>query len=154
MEDEVKQPVKRSSQRRENRKCAVQFLYQWELNKPEQLNDALRVFIESRDQPRDYFVFTEELVNGTLENIQEVDAEILAHATNWTFDRIAKVDLSILRLAIYELLHRRDIPPIVSINEAIELGKIFSTPDSKRFINGILDQMKNKIDRPWREAAD
>jgi N utilization substance protein B len=154
MEDEVKKPVKRSSQRRENRKCAVQFLYQWELNKPEQLNDALRVFIESRDQPRDYFVFTEELVNGTLENIQEVDAEILAHATNWTFDRIAKVDLSILRLAIYELLHRRDIPPIVSINEAIELGKIFSTPDSKRFINGILDQMKNKIDRPWREAAD
>ena len=154
MEDEVKKPVKRSSQRRENRKCAVQFLYQWELNKPEQLNDALRVFIESRDQPRDYFVFTEELVNGTLENIQEVDAEILAHATNWTFDRIAKVDLSILRLAIYELLHRRDIPPIVSINEAIELGKIFSTPDSKRFINGILDQMKNKIDRPLRSAAD
>lgn len=154
MEDEVNKPAKRSSLRRENRKCAVQFLYQWELNKPEQLNDALRVFIESRDQPRDYFAFTEELVHGTLEHIKEIDAEILAHAANWTFDRIAKVDLSILRLAIYELLHRRDIPPIVSINEAIELGKIFSNPDSKRFINGILDQMKNKIDRPLREAAD
>lgn len=153
MDEEVK-PAKRGSQRRENRKCAVQFLYQWELNKPEQLNDALRIFVETQEQARDYFAFAEELVHGTIENIKEIDAEILAHAANWKFERIAKVDLSILRLAIYELLHRRDIPPVVSINEAIELGKIFSNPDSKRFINGILDQMKNKIDRPLREAAD
>lgn len=153
MDDEQK-PVKRGSQRRENRKCAVQFLYQWELNKPEQLNDALRVFLEEQEQERDYYAFAEELIHGTLENIKAIDAEILAHAANWTFERIAKVDLSVLRLAIYELLHRKDIPPIVSINEAIELGKIFSTPESKRFINGILDQMKNKIDRPLREAQE
>ena len=153
MENEEK-PVKRSSQRRENRKCAVQFLYQWELNKPEQVNDALRVLLETQEQPRDYYAFTEELVHGTLEHIQAIDAEILAHAANWTFERIAKVDLSILRLAIFELFHRRDIPPVVSINEAIELGKVFSNPDSKRFINGILDQVKNKITRPMREAAD
>lgn len=153
MEDETK-PVKRSPQRRENRKCAVQFLYQWELNKPEQLNDALRVFIECQDEPRDYYAFAEELVHGTIEHIEEIDAEILAHAANWSFARIAKVDLSILRLAIHELLHRRDIPPVVSINEAIDLGKVFSNLDSKRFINGILDQMKNKLDRPLREAAD
>ncbi|MFU8847601.1 MAG: transcription antitermination factor NusB [Opitutales bacterium] len=153
MEDQEK-PVKRSSQRRENRKCAIQFLYQWELNKPEQVNDALRVFLETQEQPREYFTFTEELVHGTLEHIEAIDAEILAHAANWKFERIAKVDLSILRLAIYELLHRRDIPPIVSINEAIDLGKVFSNLDSKRFINGILDQMKNKIDRPLRDAAD
>jgi len=152
--EEQEQPVKRSSQRRENRKCAIQFLYQWELNKPEQLNDALRVFIETLDQPREYFAFAEELVHGTLEHIEEIDAEILAHAANWKFERIAKVDLSILRLAIYELLHRRDIPPVVTINEAIELGKLFSNLDSKRFINGILDQMKNKLNRPLREAAD
>jgi N utilization substance protein B len=133
---------------------AVQFLYQWELNKPEQLNDALRVFIESQDQERDYYTFAEELIHGVLENVDQVDQEIKSYAANWTFERIAKVDLSVLRLAIYELLHRRDIPPIVSINEAIELGKIYSNPDSKRFINGILDQMKNKIDRPLRRAAD
>lgn len=153
MEDEVK-PVKRASQRRENRMCAVQYLYQWELNKPEELHDALRVFFESQDQERDYYIFAEELIHGTLQNIEAVDEEIKAHAANWSFERIAKVDLSVLRLAIFELLHRRDIPPIVSINEAIELGKIYSTPDSKRFINGILDQMKNKIDRPLRSAAD
>jgi N utilization substance protein B len=153
MEDEPK-PIKRASQRRENRMGAVQFLYQWELNKPDQLQDALRVFIESLDQERDYYAFAEELIYGTIEHIEAIDIEIKAHAVNWTFERIAKVDLSVLRLAIYELLQRRDIPPIVSINEAIELGKIYSTPDSKRFINGILDQMKNKIDRPLRSAAE
>lgn len=153
MEDD-KQAVKRSPQRRENRKCAVQFIYQWELNKPDQLNDALRVFIEGQGETRDYYAFTEELVHGTIEHIKEIDAEILAHAANWTFPRIAKVDLSVLRLAIYELLYRRDIPPVVSINEAIELGKVFSSLDSKRFINGVLDQVKNKIGRPLREAAD
>ncbi|MGJ8651327.1 MAG: transcription antitermination factor NusB [Opitutaceae bacterium] len=153
MEDEVK-PVKRASQRRENRMCAVQFLYQWELNKPEQLNDAVCTFFETQEQPREYFAFAEELIHGTIEHIEAVDFEIKEHAANWTFERIAKVDLSVLRLAIYELLQRRDIPPIVSINEAIELGKIFSNPDSKRFINGILDQMKNKISRPLREAAE
>lgn len=153
MENEEK-PVKRGSQRRECRMCAVQFLYQWELNKPEQLHDALRVFLETLEQDRDYYAFAEELINGVIENIEQVDEEIKSHAANWTFERIAKVDLSVLRLAIYELLHRRDIPPIVSINEAIELGKIYSNPDSKRFINGILDQMKNKIDRPLRSAAE
>ena len=153
MDDEVK-PVKRASQRRENRMCAVQFLYQWELNKPEQLNDALRVFLEAKDEEREYYAFAEALIHGVIEHIDSVDEQIKAHAANWTFDRIAKVDLSVLRLAIYELLQRRDIPPIVSINEAIELGKIFSNPDSKRFINGILDQMKNKIDRPLRSAAE
>lgn len=153
MEDEPKL-VKRASQRRENRMCAVQFIYQWELNKPEQLHDALRVFLESQEQERDYYAFAEELIHGVIEHSEAVDAEIKALAANWTFERIAKVDLSVLRLAIYELLHRRDIPPIVSINEAIELGKIFSNPDSKRFINGILDQMKNKIDRPLRSAAE
>ncbi|MFP4156989.1 MAG: transcription antitermination factor NusB [Opitutales bacterium] len=154
MEADEDKPVIRSSQRRENRMCAIQFLYQWELNKPEQLNDALRVFLEDQSQPRKYYAFAEELIHGTLEHISEIDAEILAHAANWTFERIAKVDLAVLRLAIHELLHRTDIPPIVSINEAIDLGKLFSTPESKRFINGILDQMKNKINRPLRKAAD
>lgn len=132
----------------------MQFLYQWELNNPEQLNDALRIFIETQEQERNYYTFAEELIHGTLENIQAIDAEILAHTANWTFDRIAKVDLSVLRLAIYELLHRKDIPPIVSINEAIELGKIFSNLESKRFINGILDQIKNKVARPLRKAQE
>jgi transcription antitermination protein NusB len=154
MEDQEK-PVRRSSQRRDNRMAAVQYLYQWEANKPEQLNDGICQFFEHQeDHPREYYAFAEELVHGAIENLAELDAEIDAHTENWSFDRIAKVDLSVLRLAIYELLHRTDIPPIVSINEAIELGKIYSTPDSKRFINGILDKMKSRINRPLRQAAE
>ena len=147
-------PVKRNSQRRENRMSAVQFLYQWEMNRPERLADDLYYFFDDQEEDRSYYAFAEELINGAIENIEIIDQEIASHASNWTFERIAKVDLAILRLAIFELLYRTDIPPIVSINEAIDLSKVFSSPDSKRFINGILDKMKNKITRPLRKAVE
>lgn len=152
MEDN--EPVTRRSQRRENRMCTVQFLYQWESNKPKVLADDVCQFFENQEEDRAYYAFAEELALGTIENVEVIDGHINEHANNWTFDRIAKVDLAILRLAIYELLYRTDIPPIVSINEAIDLSKVFSNPDSKRFINGILDKMKDKITRPLRKAAD
>ena len=152
MDDEP--PVIRKSQRRENRMSAIQFLYQWEINCPENLADDLYLFFENQENDRAYYAFAEELINGTIREIEAIDKEIASHASNWTFERIAKVDLAILRLAIFELLYRTDIPPIVSINEAIDLSKIFSNLDSKRFINGILDKMKNKITRPLRKALD
>jgi N utilization substance protein B len=152
MEDD--KPIKRNPQRRENRMSAVQFLYQWELNRPEVLADDLSHFFENQEEERAYYSFAEELINGTVQNMETIDREIASHASNWTFERIAKVDLAILRLAIFELLYRTDIPPIVTINEAIDLSKIFSNLDSKRFINGILDKMKNKITRPLRKALD
>ena len=152
--DQPTQKVNKRSQRRDNRICVIQFLYQWELNKPDELADAVCAFLEGRERPRDYYSFAEELIYGAIENIGEIDEQIQAHASNWKFERIAKVDLAILRLAIHELLHRTDIPPIVSINEAIDLSKVFSNPDSKRFINGILDKMKDQINRPLRKAAD
>ena len=147
-------PIKKLPPRRENRMAAVQFLYQWEINKPSVLLESLRTFIENQEKDQPYYEFAESLIIGTLENVEKLDDEISKCTKNWTFDRIAKVDLSILRLAIYELLYRDDIPPIVTINEAIDLGKIFSNIDSKRFINGILDQLKDKIDRPLRKAKD
>ena len=152
MEDD--EPVTRRSQRRENRMTTVQFLYQWESNKPEILADDICQFFENQEEDRAYYAFAEELALGTIQHIEAIDQAITEHANNWTFDRIAKVDLAILRLAIYELLFRADIPPIVSINEAIDLSKVFYNPDSKRFINGILDKMKNQIKRPLRKAAD
>lgn len=151
---EEDKPVKRNSQRRENRMSAIQFLYQWEMNRPDVLADDLYQFFENQEENRTYYAFAEELINGTLKNVETIDQEIASHASNWKFERIAKVDLAILRLAIFELLYRTDIPPIVSINEAIDLSKTFSNIDSKRFINGILDKMKNKITRPLRKAVD
>lgn len=141
------------SGRRDNRIAAMQFLYQWSINKTNDLNGALALFFKEQEHPRDYYAFAEELIHGALVHLDEVDEVIRSYLRNWDFDRIARIDLAILRLAIYEMLKRRDIPPIVSINEAIDLSKMYSIPDAKRFINGILDQFKLTLDRPLRTAA-
>lgn len=140
------------SQRRDNRVAAMQFLYQWSINRPADFAQDLHLFFKGLEHPRDYYGFAEELIVGTLNNLEEVDGVIRSYTKNWDFSRVARIDLAILRLAIYEMLHRRDIPPIVSINEAIDLSKEFSIPDAKRFINGILDQFKLTLGRPLRTA--
>ena len=87
-----------------------------------------------------------------IEHQADLDARIKALAQNWEFERIAKIDLAILRVAMFEMLHRKDIPPVVSINEAIDLSKQFSNADAKRFINGILDRLKEQLGRDARRA--
>ena len=141
------------SSRRDNRVAAMQFLYQWSINKTNDLPGALALFFKEMEQPRDYYGFAEDLIHGAIHHLEEIDGVIREYLRNWEFDRISRIDLAILRLAIYEMLKRRDIPPIVSINEAIDLSKVYSIPDAKRFINGILDQFKLTLDRPLRSAA-
>jgi N utilization substance protein B len=141
------------SQRRDGRVAALQYLYAWSLNTPADLADDLRVFFEGQEKPRDHFAFGEELINGVIEHVAEIDGKIRVLAQNWEFDRIAKIDLAILRLAIFEMLFRKDIPPVVSINEAIDLSKEFSNADAKRFINGILDRLKGDLGRDARKAT-
>lgn len=141
------------SARRDNRVAAMQFLYQWSINKTQDLPGALHLFFKEQEHPRDYYAFAEDLIHGAIHNLDEIDEVIRKYLRNWDFDRIAKIDLAILRLAIFEMLKRKDIPPIVSINEAIDLSKDFSIPDAKRFINGILDQFKLTLDRPLRKAV-
>ena len=139
-------------QRREGRVAALQFLYAWSLNTPKNLAEDMRVFFENCEQPREHYAFGEELIHGAIEHATEIDAQIKALAHNWDFDRIAKIDLAILRVAIFEMIHRKDIPPVVSINEAIDLSKQFSNADAKRFINGILDRLKDQLGRDARKA--
>ncbi len=141
------------ARRRAGRVAALQFLYAWSLNPPADLAGDLTVFFEGLDQPRDEYAFGEELIHGTIEHVPEIDAKIRALAQNWEFDRIARIDLAILRLAIFEMLYRKDIPPVVSINEAIDLSKQFSNADAKRFINGILDKLKGDLGRDARRAS-
>ena len=145
-----------ASIRRENRVAAMQYLYQWSVNPPVDLNDDLERFFYDRgkdlDRPATHFQFAEELVRGVLSELVAIDEVIKRYAKNWEFSRVARIDLAILRLAVYEMMFRRDIPPIVSINEAIDLSKTYSIPDAKRFINGILDQYKLTLDRPLRTA--
>jgi N utilization substance protein B len=139
-------------QRRDGRVAALQYLYAWSLNEPRHLADDLQVFFEGCDQPRAHYAYAEELIHGVIAHREEIDARIKSMAQNWEFDRIAKIDLAILRLAMFEMIHRKDIPPVVSINEAIDLSKQFSNADAKRFINGILDRLKGQLGRDARKA--
>lgn len=160
--------------RREARERAVQFLFQHDLNPPADLDRALEEFWESQraaaiagdqgpatwGQPvelpppsageAEMRLFAEPLIRGTLEHRDELDEHIRKHVKNWELHRIAAVDRNILRLAIYEMLHREDIPPVVSINEAVDIAKKFSTQDSGKFVNGILDKVKGELMRPAR----
>ena len=97
-------------------------------------------------------LFAEPLIRGAIEHRAEADAHIVKHCKNWEIHRIAAVDRNIMRLAIYEMLHREDIPPVVSINEAVDIAKKFSTPDSGKFVNGILDKVKGELMRPARNV--
>jgi len=98
--------------------------------------------------------FAEPLIRGVLEHREAVDEVIRKYTENWELHRIANVDRNILRLAIYEMQHREDIPPVVSINEAVEIAKKFSTQDSGRFVNGILDKVKGELLRPARTRKE
>ncbi len=140
------------AQRRDGRVAALQFLYAWSLNQPKNLAEDLRVFFENCEEPREHYAFGEELIQGVIERIADLDSHIKGLAHNWEFERIAKIDLAILRVAMFEMLYRKDIPPVVSINEAIDLSKQFSNADSKRFINGILDRLKDQLGRDARKA--
>ena len=140
------------AQRRDGRVAALQFLYAWSLNAPKNLTDDLRVFFENCEHPREHYAFGEELIHGAIEHMADIDARIKALAHNWEFERIAKIDLAILRLAMFEMIYRKDSPPVVSINEAIDLSKQFSNADAKRFINGILDRLKDQLGRDARKA--
>jgi transcription antitermination protein NusB len=141
------------AQRRDGRVAAVQYLYSWSLNRPDDPGEDLRLFFANLPEPREHYAFADELIPGTIGHVEEIDGRIRGLARNWEFDRIAKIDLAILRVAIYEMLHRPDIPPVVSINEAIDLSKDFSNADAKRFINGILDRLKDQLGRDARRAA-
>jgi N utilization substance protein B len=144
----------RRNRRHENRVAAMQFLYLWESQRPANPGAALVDFLGMQENPRDHYAFAESLIDGALRALPEIDRAIELHAENWSLERIAKVELAVLRLAVHELLHRRDIPPVVSINEAVELAKAFGGDDSHRFVNGILDRVKEGLDRPLREAAE
>ncbi len=145
------------AQRRDGRVAALQYLFAWSLNRPVRIADDLEIFffnLHAVDgKPREHYAFGEELIHGVIEHCEEIDGRIRGLAQNWDFERIAKIDLAILRLAIFEMMHRKDIPPVVSINEAIDLSKLFSNADAKRFINGILDKLKDQVGRDARKAT-
>lgn len=130
--------------RRKARELAMQFLYGFEINRID-LAQALESFWSINPVKDESRGFSERLIRGTIDKGEKIDELIVQHTINWNLDRIAIIDKSILRLATYELLFCDDIPPIVSINEAVDIAKKFSTPDSGKFVNGILDKLRKVI---------
>ena len=103
-------------------------------------------FWKDRNPSSEIKAFAVELVKGTIENIDEINKIINDYSENWSIDRMPVIDRNILRFAIHEILHIDDIPPKVTIDEALELANKFSTPNSAKFINGILDKlMTNRL---------
>jgi N utilization substance protein B len=130
--------------RRKARELAVQLLYQNDLGKMDP-EEAMHLFWEHFPVDMEVREFCTQLVLGTLDRLAVID-ELLSEASeNWSLNRMSVVDRNILRLATYELLDRPDIPPSVSLNEAIEIAKKYSTPDAAMFINGVLDRVKRMV---------
>ena len=154
------------------REWALQFLFQSEFNRADTLEEGFQLFWrhldgeeprkttdssetparESRAQAKARR-FAEELARGVITHHQDIDLLIARHAENWDIERMGTVDRNAMRIAVFEMLHRNDIPPVVSINEAVELAKAYSSIDSGKFVNGILDRIRKEIDRPARSAA-
>jgi N utilization substance protein B len=165
--------------RREGREAAIQFLFHLDFqgsgahenhlheSGPEALADAdfwrLRLSLEDPDDPTapstrapiapKARLFAESLVRGVCGQINQLDALISKFSRNYQLSRLAAVDRNILRLAVYEILYNSEVPPVVAINEAIELAKQYGSEESGRFVNGVLDRIRAETPRPAREGA-
>ena len=122
------------------RESVLQILYQADVT-GNTVDNVLNQYWESRERNPEVIEFANEIVRGTSEHLSEIDAIISEHSENWEISKMPIIDRNILRFAIYEILYMDDIPPKVTIDEAVELVKRFSTPNSGKFINGILDKI-------------
>ncbi|AFS78393.1 N utilization substance protein B-like protein [Gottschalkia acidurici 9a] len=124
------------------RESAMKLLYQMEVN-DDFSQDAMNIFYENNKLRSDERLYVDEVVKGVISNIEKIDEVIEQNSQGWKIKRIAKVDLSILRISIFEIMFKSEIPYQVSINEAINISKEYSTNDSSKFINGLLGAFSN-----------
>lgn len=127
--------------RRKSREYTLQGLYMYEVT-GSPLEELLKFEWIEDEIPENIRDFAEILLKGSLEKLEQIDSLIVRHSKNWKFERLGLVDKSILRLSIYEMLYLPEIPAVATINEGIELGKIYGGESSGQFINGILDAIR------------
>jgi N utilization substance protein B len=133
--------------RREARELALQALYSLVMN-PAGSRASLQLFLEEATAAPAVREFARQLVEGVTAHQEEIDIRLRAASQHWSLTRMGKVDISLLRLAVFELLYRDDIPKNVTINESIEIAKKFGTEDSPAFVNGILDEIARSLTGP------
>ncbi len=134
--------------RTRSREFALQILYQADI-RHEDIKSILSDFWKSQSQSSEelepsIMEFAENLAQGTQENIKQIDTTISSYAQNWQLERMAVIDRNIMRMSCYELLFLDDVPPKVSINEAVDLAKKYGDLESGKFVNGILDKINKK----------
>ncbi|MBM4276560.1 MAG: transcription antitermination factor NusB [Deltaproteobacteria bacterium] len=132
--------------RRRSREFSLQVLYQIEITK----QNALQAMVQLRENispEGGEGEFAKRIVLGVMEHRQEIDRLIEERSENWRLDRMTMIDRNILRIAIFELLYCSEVPPKVTLNEAIDLGKRFGSEESGSFINGVLDRIQNEVIR-------
>lgn len=132
--------------RRLARGYALQMLFQFDFTHSG-ISELIDEFWQDKKVDKAVIRFANDIFKGTVENLKHIDKEIKDTAEHWVLERMAIVDRNILRLACYELLFREDIPPLVTIDEAIEIAKKYSSSESSAFINGILDKISKKHQR-------
>ena len=138
--------------RHEARQWAVQFLFQRDFNAGD-IESALADFWQDKKSSDKSRLFAEELIQGVESKKDELDRLIRKYAEHWDVRRMGAVDRNVMRVALYEMIYRPDIPPVVSINEAVEIAKDLSGVESGKFVNGILDHACKEQDRPARAVA-
>lgn len=130
--------------RRRGRESALQVLYQIDVTQ-RGVDQALDLFWDNFAPDEEARDFCEQLVRGVVEHCDEINGLIEKYAEHWKMTRMTQIDRNILRMAVYELCYCQDIPPKVTINEAVEIGKKFGSEDSGAFINGILDRITHHL---------
>lgn len=148
--------------KRLGRELAMQFLFQYDLNSDID-HDMIEIFWSQAEESgkfphnrifRKGREYADMLIRGIIDNCKLIDDTILSKSEKWDLKRMAVVDRNIMRVAVYEMLFVADVPPVVSINEAVGISKIYSSDKSGPFINGLLNAVKDGLDRPAREAVD
>ena len=151
--------------RRFAREWAMQFLFQYDLSPIENKEEAIDIFLaqledsEVFDSPSDAKLLRKAdktargIINGILQNMTEIDKMISEYSSKWTIERMDTVDRNVMRVAVYEMLFCRNVPPVVSVNEAVEIGKIYGGGNTASFINGVLNAVMSTLSRPTREAV-
>ena len=135
--------------RRATREWIVQFLFQLDFY-PEPIDIALKDFWEEKEPNEREKTYAEEIIKGVVQRKDELDDRLSKYAKRWDSDRMGAVDRTVMRVALFEMLYRDDVPPVVSINEAVHFAKDFSSFQSGRFVNGVLDRIRKELDRPAR----
>lgn len=122
------------------REYAFMYIYQYAFNE-DISEENIEYFLEEHEIAKEQMKYFKTVISGVKSKLEDIDSKILNNLQGWTLNRIAKVDLAILRLAIYEILYMNDIPYKVSVNEAVELSKSYGDDKSKSFINGLLAKL-------------